>query len=208
MHKALHPRDDVGRQYVSRKEEGKGFARIEDSVDASIQRLEDYKQKRLEKLITATRNNADYTRTNTTITRKQKWEEKNLYLCFNRLISNISLEKTWTWLRKRNLYREIESIFIAAQNNAIRTNPVKARTDNIQQNSKCRLCGDRNETINHISECNELAQKEFKTRHEWVEIVQEIYIWSSEQMVYAQPSICSGEWDSKTFGILTYKRIT
>ena len=42
MHKALHPRDDNDRIYVSRKEGGRGLASIEDSVDASIQRLEDY----------------------------------------------------------------------------------------------------------------------------------------------------------------------
>ena len=42
MHKALHPRDDVERLYVPRKEGGRGFASIEDSVDTSIQRLEDY----------------------------------------------------------------------------------------------------------------------------------------------------------------------
>ena len=41
MHKALHPRDDVDRLYVSRKEGGRGLASIEDSVDESIQRLED-----------------------------------------------------------------------------------------------------------------------------------------------------------------------
>ena len=39
----------------------------------------------------------------------------------------------------------------------------------MQQNSKCRLCGDRDETINHIiSECRKLAQKENKIRHDWV----------------------------------------
>ena len=39
----------------------------------------------------------------------------------------------------------------------------------MQQNSKGRLCGDRDETINHtISECSKLAQKEYKTRHGWV----------------------------------------
>ena len=42
MHKALHPRDDVDRQYVSRKEGGRGLANIEESIDASKQRLEDY----------------------------------------------------------------------------------------------------------------------------------------------------------------------
>ena len=33
MHKALHPRDDVDRLYVSRKEERREIASIEDSID-------------------------------------------------------------------------------------------------------------------------------------------------------------------------------
>ena len=38
----------------------------------------------------------------------------------------------------------------------------------MQQNSKCRRCGNRDETINHIiSKCSKLAQKEYKTRHDW-----------------------------------------
>ena len=74
----------------------------------------------------------------------------------------VSHQKTWTWLRKGNLKREMESLLIAAQDNAIRTNHIKVRIDKIQQNSICRLCGDRDETINHIiSECSKLAQKEY-----------------------------------------------
>ena len=39
----------------------------------------------------------------------------------------------------------------------------------MQQNSKCRLCGDRNKRINHIiSECSKLAQEKYKTIHDWV----------------------------------------
>ena len=77
MHKVLHPRDDVDRLNVSRKEGGKGLTSIEDSVDASIQRLEDYIEKHEGGLITAIRNDTDNTKTNRmTITRKQKWEEK------------------------------------------------------------------------------------------------------------------------------------
>ena len=58
---------------------------------------------------------------------------------------------------------------MAAQNSAIRTNHIKARIDKTQQNSKCRLCGDRDETINHIiSECSKLAQKEYKAWHDCV----------------------------------------
>ena len=44
MHKALHLRDDVDRLYVSRKEGGRGLTSIEGSVNASIQRLEDYRE--------------------------------------------------------------------------------------------------------------------------------------------------------------------
>ena len=151
MHKALHPRDDVDRLYVSRKEGGRGLASIEDSVDASIQRREDYIEKHEGGLITAIRNNTDNTIDNRmTKTRKQKWEEKQLNGRFKRLINNISHEKTWIWLRKGNFKRETESLLMAAQNSAIRTNHTKARTDKTQQNSKCRLCGDRDETINHI----------------------------------------------------------
>ena len=73
MHKALHPRDVVDRLHVSRKEGGRGLASIEDSVDPSIQRFEDYIGKHERKLITSIRNNTDNTMDNRmTITRKQK----------------------------------------------------------------------------------------------------------------------------------------
>ena len=55
MHKALHHRDDVDRLYVSRKEGGRGLASIEDTVDASIQRLKDYIEKHERGLITTIR---------------------------------------------------------------------------------------------------------------------------------------------------------
>ena len=78
-------------------------------------------------------------------------------------------QKTWSWLRKGNFKRETESLLIVAQDNAIRTNHIKARIDKTQQNSKCRLCVDWVERINHIiSECSKLAQKEYKARHDWV----------------------------------------
>ena len=170
MHKALHPRDDVDRLYISRKEGGRRLASIEDSVDASIQRLEDYIQNHGGGLITAIRNDTDNTMDNRmTITRKQKWAGKQLYGSFKRVMNNISHDKNWIWLRKGNFKRETESLLISAQNNAIRTNQIKARTDKTQQNSKCRLCGDRDETINHIiSVCSKLAQKEYKVKHDWV----------------------------------------
>ena len=64
---------------------------------------------------------------------------------------------------------------MAAQNNALKTNQIKARIDKTQQNSKCWLCvyyhiaNIWDETINHIiSESSKFAQKKYKTRHDWV----------------------------------------
>ena len=185
---------------IRRKQGRRGLACIEDTVDASIQWLEDYIEKHERGLITTIRVDTDNTvNERMTTTRKQKWEEKQLYGHLKRLINNISHQKTWTWLRKENLKRETESFLIAAQDNAIRTNHIKARIDKTQQNSKCRLCGDRDETINHIiSECCKLAQKEYKTRHNWVgkvihwEMCRKIQPY--KQMVYAQPGTCPRKW--------------
>ena len=79
MHKALHAKDDKDRLYVLRKEWVRGLASIEDRVNASI-RLQEYIQKHDGGLITAIRNDTDNTMDNRmTITRKQKWEGKQLY---------------------------------------------------------------------------------------------------------------------------------
>ena len=68
MHKALHPRDDIDRLHGKR-----GLAGIEDSADASIQRLEDNTGKHERGLITAIRNDTDNTiNDRMTTTRKQK----------------------------------------------------------------------------------------------------------------------------------------
>ena len=170
LNKALHPRDDVDRQYVSRTRGGRGFSSIQHQVNASIQWLDDCIKKRGGGLITATRNNTDNTSIiGAKITRKQKWEENKLYEHFKLETSEITQEKTWTWQRKVKLNRETESLFMAAQSKAIRSKYVKARIDKTQQNCRCWLCGDRDETINHIiSECSKLAQKECKTRHDWM----------------------------------------
>ena len=85
MHKAQHPRNDVDRLYVSRKEGGRVLASIEDSVDASIQQFKDYIGKHEGGLITAIRNDTDNTMNNRkTTNRKQKWEEKQLQEAHNK----------------------------------------------------------------------------------------------------------------------------
>ena len=154
----------------AKKKGGSGLASIQDSVEASTQIHEDYIKKREVRLITATRYNTDTIRINRTkITRKQKWKENQLYGCFRRQTSKNSHEKTWTWLRTRNLERETEYLLIEAQNNAIKTNYVQAKLDKMQQNNRCGWCVYRDKTINHIiSECSKLGKKEYKTRYDLV----------------------------------------
>ena len=59
MHRALHPRYDFNRLYVSIKERGRGLDSIEDSVDAAIQWLEDYVEKYEGGRITTTTNDTE-----------------------------------------------------------------------------------------------------------------------------------------------------
>ena len=69
----LHPRDDIDRLYVSRKEEGRGLSSIENTLVASIQGLREYIKKSKERLTIETRNNTNRIMINRT-TRKPKWE--------------------------------------------------------------------------------------------------------------------------------------
>ena len=92
MHKALHPRDDVDRIYVPRKEGGRELSSIEYNVDASILRLEDYIEKHERGLITAIRNNTDNTIDNRIQQLGNKNGKENNCMDF---LNNISHETTW-----------------------------------------------------------------------------------------------------------------
>ena len=46
-----------------------------------------------------------------------------------------------------------------AQEQAIRTNVIKAKIDKTHKESKCRMCGRVDETVNHVlSECSKIAK--------------------------------------------------
>ena len=63
---------------------------------------------------------------------------------------------------------------MAAQEHAIKTNAIKAKIDKAQAESKCRLCGKRDETVRHrVCECTMLAQREYKRNYDCV--VKKIY---------------------------------
>ena len=72
------------------------------------------------------------------------------------------MELVEEWLSKeRN-----GGFIIAAKDQAIRTNAIKARIDKTYSDSKCRLCKVKEETIIHlVSSCSKIAQTDYKERH-------------------------------------------
>ena len=76
MHTALHTRDDIDRLHVSKKG-GRGLTSLEDSIDASIQRLKDYIKKYEGRLISTTSNNIDNTSINKTKPETKSGKEIN-----------------------------------------------------------------------------------------------------------------------------------
>ena len=134
MQKALHLWDDIDYMCEEKKNE-RGLSIPENSVDTSKQGFEDHIENN-KGLITAANNITDNIKTNkTAMSRKQKLEEKQLYRYFKWQPVMIAHEKICAWLWKWHLKNETESLLIAARNNAIRTNYIKAKIDNMHQNS-------------------------------------------------------------------------
>ena len=71
--------------------------------------------------------------------------------------------------KKGCLKRTAEALIMAAQEQAIRTNNIKAKIDKTQENSKCRTCGKAEVSVNVLSKCSKLAQNEYKRQHDWFE---------------------------------------
>ena len=84
-----------------------------------------------------------------------------------RQIKKVRSNQCWAWLQNGDLKRETEGLKVAAQNQIIRTNLVKAKIDKNQGDSLCRVCRKVDESIDYIvSGCSKLAQKAYKRRHD------------------------------------------
>ena len=100
--------------------------------------------------------------------RKTQWTQKHLHGQFFRQTMGKTSEDRRGWLRKGCLKRKIEALIMVAQEQAIRTNNIKEKIDKTQENSKYRMWGKAEESVNHVlSEYSKLAQKEYKRRHDW-----------------------------------------
>ena len=90
----------------------------------------------------------------------EDWEEKVIHGQDLRQ-TKVRSDQCWAWLQNGDSKRETGSLIVAAQNQSIRTNLVKAKIDKSQGDSLCRVCRKVDESIDHIvSGCSKVAQKE------------------------------------------------
>ena len=88
---------------------------------------------------------------------------------FEKDTEKMKVGESWNWLSKGELKRETESLLMAAQEQALNTNSVKKEIYGVTGTDKCRLCGEKVESVTHIvSACKMLAQKDYKRRHDKV----------------------------------------
>ena len=123
----------VARLYVPRKHGGRGLTSVEDCINQARLSLEMYVQSSEEDLLKAVREEvtgSQETATSFKVRRRaentQEWKEKPLYAQFVRETEDQSNEETWSWLKQGSLKRETEALITAAQDQAIRTNYIKA----------------------------------------------------------------------------------
>ena len=104
-------------------------------------------------------------------TLRSKWTEKNMHGQYPRLLEEDRVESTLStmWLSKGALKGETESLIAAAQDQALNTRYRDRKIHGRARDSKCRICHQHEETIDHIiSACPILAKKDYIERHDRV----------------------------------------
>ena len=177
MHNAIHPKSNIDRLYLPRKDGGRGLLGVEDTVNIAKASLKKHTNNSTERLLISFRimeegevieSEADMKKRKRAEGR-ESWKDKTLHAQFLRQTDDVGSEDRWLWLKQGNVKRKTESLIFAEQEQAVRTNVITAKIDKTQEQSKCRMCGEKDETVNHlISECSKMAQREYKRRHDWV----------------------------------------
>ena len=100
---------------------------------------------------------------------KERWHGKRMHgqLPHNLHEKLVDIEQSYRWLKSGDIKGETESTIVAAQDQAISTNYFRKKILQEEIESKCRLCKQHEETIDHLtSACPILAKNEYLMRHD------------------------------------------
>ena len=173
MYGSLHPRSDVDRLYVAREKGGRGLLSIEDSIRKVENDIAEYLDKTEEPILKLTKEITinkepipkSINKKEVEKRRETNWKEKKLHGIWHKHINEYD-PKTNCWLQKSNLKPATESLILAAQDQALRTNWYDSNILKTSDEQHCRRCKAYPETIAHIvSGCPELAQGVYLKRH-------------------------------------------
>lgn len=178
MHRAHHPKASVARLYLPREDGGRGLMSIEQCVEEDIKSIAEYLRRSdedmLRKVLTdgiikAEGSTEEYKK-HQREERLKEWRRMPLSGQFIRDTEAVSnKEATMQWIKRGVLKKETEGFIIAAQDQALRTNAIKVKIDKQKGTAMCRLCGEKEETVDHlVSSCSKIAQTDYKGRHDKV----------------------------------------
>ena len=119
---------------------------IEDCVELTVRGLEVYVYESEERLLQSARGDKEDGLEAASVLKKAKkqkrlqdWEQKALHGQYLRQIKEVRIEQSWVWLQNGDLKSETESLIVAEQNQNIRADLVKAKIDESQKETLCRL---------------------------------------------------------------------
>ena len=173
----LHPRANISRLYIKRKDGGKGLISVEQCVIAECNSLFEYVNNSEEPMLKnvldegfliANEGKKEYNQRFKS-EKQHEWKDKTLHGKFPSSIKEISATNTWLWLQSGWLKKNTEAVIMAAQDQALRTNWIKSCIDGQDISPLCRVCNKADESAAHIaSGCEELAKRRYKIRHDLV----------------------------------------
>ena len=176
LNRMHHPQRDTDRLYNPTMEGGRGLLSVVDCVETEEQNLSLYLDQSEEKLLRLSKSERILSQYEGPIStakkqkkeeRQKQWKEKQLHGKFTRETEKVGREETCGWIKKGYLKKENKGLIFAAQKQALRTNWIRKNIDDQEVSEKCRICGDRDESITHlIAKCKKLAQREYKQGHD------------------------------------------
>ena len=145
IYKGMHPRSDEDRLYVERSKGERVMMSVEDVVQYESHSLKQYKRDSETEIIRkagvvikvdSVQCSQEY-RNGQKETRLKNWKSKAMNGQHLRQTEENATKETWQWMKRGSLKRETETLIIAAQDQALRTNYRKAMIEKSTNISMC-----------------------------------------------------------------------